>query len=63
MVIGPEYPLVSRIKNYYIKHIMIKSPKTISQKKVKQTISLARENYLNVTRYRPVIVQFDVDPL
>ena len=34
-VLGPEYPLVSRIKNWYIKHILIKTGKDASLPLVK----------------------------
>lgn len=61
-MIGPEFPLVARIKNYYIKQIMLKNPKGTNQKVVKELIYESLENFRKINKYRSVIVQFDVDP-
>jgi primosomal protein N' (replication factor Y) len=34
-VLGPEYPMVSRIRNYFIKQIIIKQPRTADMAEVK----------------------------
>ncbi len=62
-VIGPEFPLIARIKNYYIKQIMLKNPKNTNHKVVKELITEAYENFRKIGKYRSVIVQFDVDPI
>ncbi len=48
MVYGPEYPLVSRIRSLYIKHIMIKVVKGSNYKAVKE--ELYREFHLNMQK-------------
>jgi primosomal protein N' (replication factor Y) len=61
-VLGPEQPLVSRIRNYYLKQIIIKSDKDTAVQKVK---SLIRETISNINTdkaFKGVIVQIDVDP-
>ena len=61
-MIGPEYPLVARIRNYYIKQIMIKNPRNTNHASVKALINDVLENFRKQGKYRSVIVQFDVDP-
>ena len=61
-VIGPEYPLVARIKNYYIKNIIIKIEVTASQKFVKDFIVECISDMDKHKEYRPVIIAPDVDP-
>jgi primosomal protein N' (replication factor Y) len=61
-VLGPEQPLVSRIRNYYLKQIIIKSDKDTAVQKVK---SLIKDTILNINTdpsFKGVIVQIDVDP-
>ncbi len=61
-VLGPEYPLVSRIKNQYIKDILVKSEKEASvswiKKKILETIALFSENQ----QFKSIQVALDVDP-
>ncbi len=61
-VMGPEYPLVGRVRNYYIKHIIIKSPRNDKIQLVKKEIYNVYENFRKRGSYKSVIVQFDVDP-
>lgn len=61
-VIGPEYPLVGRIKNYYIKNIIVKFEVTASQRFVKDFIISSISDLEKHKQYRPVIVAVDVDP-
>jgi primosomal protein N' (replication factor Y) len=61
-VLGPEQPLVSRIRNYYLKQIIIKSDRDTAIGKVK---SLIKDTILNINSdksFKGVIVQIDVDP-
>ena len=61
-VLGPEQPLVSRVRNYYLKQIIIKSDRNTAIQKVK---SLLKETILAVNtdpNFKGVIVQIDVDP-
>lgn len=62
-VIGPETPLVSRIRNYYIKSIMLKFEKDgVSVNKVKATIRDVVTQFQTTKLSKGSIVQPDVDP-
>ena len=61
-VLGPEYPIVSRIKNMYIKHILIKLARG-SQIDVAKSIILNKiDNFHKLADYKSVRVVIDVDP-
>lgn len=62
-IIGPEYPLVARIKSYYIKQFILKVPRNKSHASAKEHLQKAVENYRKLGKYRSVIIQFDVDPV
>ncbi len=62
-VLGPEYPLVSRIKNLYIKHILIKIEKILSVSKSKEAILNEIEEFKKHSEVKQVRVQLDVDPV
>lgn len=62
-IIGPEYPLVGRIKNFYIKQFILKNPRNTNHAAVKKLLKEAFENFRKAGKYRSVIVQFDVDPI
>ncbi len=62
-VLGPSIPLVPRVRNYYLRQIIIKlekSSKSIATAKqfIQQTIQELKAN----KQYRALIVQLDVDP-
>ncbi|MCC8410160.1 primosomal protein N' [Mucilaginibacter sp. UR6-1] len=62
-VIGPEAPLVSRIRNYYIKSIMLKFEKDgISINKAKAVIRDVITQFQTTKLSKGSIVQPDVDP-
>lgn len=62
-VIGPEYPLVSRIRNFYIKSIMLKFEKdNISIVKVKAVIQEVIQQFQTTKLSKGCIIQPDVDP-
>jgi primosomal protein N' (replication factor Y) (superfamily II helicase) len=62
-ILGPEFPLISKIKNQYHKHVLIKTSKQQSANSIRQIIYTAlndlQNNYKN-WRYR---VSIDVDPV
>lgn len=61
-VLGPEQPLVSRVRNYYLMQIIVKAEKDTAIQKVKNLIS---ETILQVNvdpAFKGVIIQIDVDP-
>ncbi len=61
-VYGPEYPLVSRVRNFYIKQILIKFARNINSYRMKQEIVASVDIFRNDKNFRPVVIQFDVDP-
>jgi primosomal protein N' (replication factor Y) len=62
-VIGPEAPLISRIRNYYIKSIMLKFEKDgISINKVKTAIRDVITQFQTTKLSKGSIIQPDVDP-
>jgi primosomal protein N' (replication factor Y) len=62
-VIGPEFPLINRIRNYYIKSIMLKFEKdTVSIAKVKHILRDVLLQFQTTKLSKGCIVQPDVDP-
>ncbi len=62
-VIGPEVPLISRIRNYYIRSIMLKFEKdTISINKAKTLIKDVIVQFQTTKLSKGSIIQPDVDP-
>ncbi|MES2375297.1 MAG: primosomal protein N' [Bacteroidota bacterium] len=62
-VVGPQVPLVSRIRNYYIQSIMLKFEKDgVSINKVKATIRDVITQFQTTQLSKGSIVQPDVDP-
>jgi primosomal protein N' (replication factor Y) len=62
-VIGPEVPLVSRIRNYYIKSIMLKFEKDgVSINRVKAVIKDIITQFQTTKLSKSSVVQPDVDP-
>ncbi|MES2458620.1 MAG: primosomal protein N' [Bacteroidota bacterium] len=61
-VLGPEQPLVSRVRNYYIKQVMVKSDKSTSIVKVKSILKEVILEFQTEKEFRSVTLQIDVDP-
>ncbi len=61
-VLGPEYPVVSRIKNLYIKQFLLKIPRQENPAAAKQGLIQATATMLSLTDYKQVRIQIDVDP-
>jgi primosomal protein N' (replication factor Y) len=62
-VLGPEYPLVSKIKNLYIKNILIKLEKSENLKEQKHEILETINRFKGEASYKAVRVIIDVDPV
>ena len=62
LVYGPEYPMVSRIKNLFIKQILFKIPRNKQQAEKKQLLKQSLDNFKTLSKYKSVRVQVDVDP-
>jgi primosomal protein N' (replication factor Y) len=62
-VFGPEYPIISRINNWYQKNILIKIEKQASASKGKELILQAIALMSVHPDYHSVVAQPDVDPM
>jgi primosomal protein N' (replication factor Y) len=63
-VIGPEFPMINRIRNYYIKSIMLKFEKDgISINRVKAVIRDMITQFQTTKLSKGNVVQVDVDPV
>lgn len=61
-LLGPEVPMVGRVRNYYLKNMTIKFERTASPKKVKELIKIHVNDFLAQHDFRSVRVVIDVDP-
>jgi primosomal protein N' (replication factor Y) len=61
-VLGPEYPMVSRIRNEFLKNILIKFEKDISLNSVKKNLMDQLISFRSQASYKSVIISIDVDP-
>jgi primosomal protein N' (replication factor Y) len=60
-VLGPEEPVVSRIRNEYIRTIIIKIPQNGSMVNTKKTIQKILNSFEAVAQYRAIKVSLNVD--
>mgnify|MGYP003871882429 CR=1 FL=1 len=60
-VLGPEYPPVARIRNQYLKNVVIKIPYGQSLSKTKTTIKKIEKSFNAISQYRSVRVIYNVD--
>ena len=60
-VLGPEEPAIGRIRNEYIRTIMIKMPGDASIQATKKTIQKILNSFDLVAQYRPIKVTVNVD--
>jgi primosomal protein N' (replication factor Y) len=61
-ILGPEQPLVARIRNYYIKQIIITTEKSAAIQKVKAVLKETIKDFNAQKEFKSVIAQIDVDP-
>lgn len=62
-VLGPETPYISRIKNLYIRNILIKFERESSAASVKKIIQEESLEYFSQPEFKSVRVVLDVDPV
>ncbi len=60
-VLGPEEPAISRIRNEYIRTIMIKIPQNQPLGSIKKTIQKMLNSFEAVPQYRPIKTAVNVD--
>lgn len=62
-VLGPEYPIVARVKNQYIKTILIKLERTDSLQQMKQELAGRIDEFGRIREFKSVRLLVDVDPV
>jgi len=60
--LGPEFPVVSRVRNQYIKHILLKVPPQYALKQVKDSLLRLEKSFEAVGPFKGVRIVFTVDP-
>ncbi len=62
-VLGPEFPMVSKIKNMYLKDILIKVEREANLKQAKEQLKYIIENFKKTDKYSQIRLVIDVDPV
>ena len=62
-VLGPEFPIVARVKNMYLQNIMIKIEKSEKAHQIKSYIKQVIDNFNTQSKYKAARVVVDVDPV
>lgn len=60
-VLGPEFPPIARIRNLYLKNILLKIPKQQSLAKTKDLILRIKTSFMSIAEYRSIRIIIDVD--
>ncbi len=60
-VLGPTTPAVARVRNQYIRHILIKLPPNRTIKQSKSIIKKIKSTFQSVAEFRPIRFIYDVD--
>ncbi|MDO4728092.1 MAG: primosomal protein N' [Bacteroidota bacterium] len=61
VVLGPEEPSVNRIKNEFIRHILLKIPNNIKLNLTKDTLQKIIDSFNSINQYRNVRIILDID--
>jgi primosomal protein N' (replication factor Y) len=62
-ILGPDLPPVARIKQQYIRRIVLKVESSLSQYKVNEVLNNLQLAYCEEPRYRAVTMYYDIDPM
>jgi len=62
-ILGPNIPVISRIQNMYIKHILLKVEIENSSEKAKQILMEVSNNIKSDTKFKSLWINLDVDPM
>ncbi|MCC6384840.1 MAG: primosomal protein N' [Bacteroidia bacterium] len=62
-VLGPVIPFIPRIRNYHLRHILLKIERKLLPDKIKSMLNQVMDAYLLEPRHRSLIIQIDVDPM
>jgi len=61
-LLGPEFPVIMQVQNWYIKTIMVKIDSSLSPSKVKELLRRAMEAEMKMPRKGFLRIHADVDP-
>jgi primosomal protein N' (replication factor Y) len=61
-VLGPEYPIIPRINNYFLKQITLKVEREVNNRQVKERIQEIIDAFYSVPMNKAVRMHVDVDP-
>jgi primosomal protein N' (replication factor Y) len=62
-VLGPEYPIIPRIRNFYLKNIMIKIPSDKRLHENKHSLAQIIDAYKDGSAYKSIRININVDPV
>ena len=62
-VLGPEFPIIKKIQNLFLKEIKIKYEKSLSDSKLKERIQALLTDFYTKPQNKSVRVVIDVDPI
>ncbi|MBT8178113.1 MAG: primosomal protein N', partial [Eudoraea sp.] len=60
-ILGPEFPPIARIRNQYLKNILVKIPREYSLTKTKNGIKRIERSFNAIAQYRGVRIIYNVD--
>ena len=62
-VLGPEYPAISRIRNYYHKNVLLKIEHEASTNQAKNILNTIIDRMQNHSDFKSIRFILDVDPV
>ncbi len=62
-ILGPDLPPVARVKQQYIRKIVLKVENSLSQYRINETLEAIQRAYCQIQRYRSITMYYDIDPL
>ena len=62
-VLGPDKPLVAKVKSLSIRKLVLKIELGLNMSEVRKYLILAQQQMLQDKRYNSLQIYFDVDPL
>jgi primosomal protein N' (replication factor Y) len=62
-VLGPEFPIIKRIQNYFLKEIKLKIERSAPERKVKEKIREIIDQFYAKPANKSVKIVIDVDPM
>ena len=62
-ILGPDLPPVARVKQLYIRKIVLKVENSLSQYKINEVLLNIQQAYCQMPRYRAISMYYDIDPL